>query len=183
MVCFLCLFSVNLIFDRMPLRNIKGEQVSRKEESIIIDKPTLKDTQAIKDLLDFYAKKQVLLPRSIVEIYEKIRIFWVARDNGKVVGCVGLQFSWNDLAEIKSLAVSDEYHGKGIGAMLVLRCIEEAKEYGVKQIFALTYVSEFFKKLGFVSIEKEELPHKIWTECINCQHFPNCDEDAVSMAV
>lgn len=151
-------------------------------DAISIVKPTLRHAQDIKNLLDVYAKKQIVLPRSIADIYEKIRIFWVALDaNNQLIGCVGLQFCWNGLAEIKSLAVREEYHGQNIGTMLIEKCLEEAKEFGVTKVFALTFVSGFFIKLGFKSISKDDLPQKIWSECINCQHFPHCDEDAVSI--
>ncbi|MEW6535942.1 MAG: N-acetyltransferase [Candidatus Auribacterota bacterium] len=150
--------------------------------NVTIIKPSLKHAQGIKDLIDFYSQRRIVLPRSIADIYEKIRIFWVAVDEeGTVVGCVGLQFCWNDLAEIKSLAVREDYHGKGIGRTLVEYCLAEAREFGARKVFALTYVSDFFKNLGFVSISKDDLPHKVWSECINCQHFPNCDEEAVEM--
>lgn len=153
--------------------------------SIEIIKPKLKDAQGIKSLLDYYSRQQIVLPRSIVDICEKIRIFWIAvdTDTNEIIGCAGIQFYWDNLAEIKSLAVKKEYWGKGIGNMLVQKCIEEARSFGVKKIFALTYIAEFFKKLGFQIISKNSLPQKIWTECINCQHFPNCNEDAVELVL
>lgn len=155
--------------------------MSIEKSKINIVKAKLKHASGIKELLDYYADKQIVLPRSIVDIYEKIRIFWVAMDSDKVIGCAGLQFYWNDSAEIKSLAVSEKYHGYNLGRMLVDECLKDAKHYGAKRVFALTYVTDFFKKFGFESIEKESLPQKIWTECINCRHFPNCDEDAVEL--
>ena len=151
------------------------------KKKITVVKARLEHASAIKELLDYYADKQIVLPRSIVDIYEKIRIFWVAMDCDKLVGCVGLQFYWNDSAEVKSLAVDETYQGYNIGRMLVNECLEDARRYGAKRVFALTYVTDFFKKFGFESIKKESLPQKIWTECINCRHFPNCDEDAVEL--
>lgn len=155
------------------------EKLIEGNKKISIEKPAFKHVPGIKKLIDYYAKKQIVLPRSIADIYEKIRIFWVALDNEEVIGCVGLQFYWNELAEVKSLAVDERYHGQGIGVLLVNQCIQEAKEFGVKKLFALTYIPGFFEKNGFHKVEKDELPQKIWTECINCQHFPNCEEDAV----
>ena len=148
---------------------------------IEIVKPKLRDAQGIKKLLDYYSKKQIVLPKSIVDIYEKIRTFWIACDGEKIVGCVALQFFWGDIAEVRSLALNEDYQGHGIGKLLVAKAIEDARFFEVKKVFALTYIPEFFKKLGFISIDKEQLPQKIWTECINCQHFPNCDEDAVEL--
>jgi len=148
---------------------------------IEIVKPKLCNAQGIKKLLDHYSKQQIVLPKSIVDIYEKIRSFWVACDGDEVVGCVALQFFWGDLAEVRSLAVREDYKGYGIGKRLVQKAIEDARSFEVEKVFALTYITDFFKKLGFISIDKEQLPQKIWTECINCQHFPNCDEDAVQL--
>jgi len=159
------------------------EKLEENKLNIQVIKPKLKHAQQIKDLLDYYSRQQIVLPRSIVDISEKIRIFWIAVDTvtNEVVGCAGVQFYWDYRAEIKSLAVKKEYWGHGIGNTLVKKCIEEAKEFGVKKIFALTYITDFFKKMGFEGISKNSLPQKIWTECINCQHFPNCNEDAVEL--
>ncbi|WP_461832229.1 N-acetyltransferase [Aquifex sp.] len=146
----------------------------------MIRKATVKDAKAIYNLLTDYAKKGVLLPRSLNSIYENIRDFWVYEREGKVIGCVALHIMWEDLAEIRSLAVKEEYKGEGIGSQLVKKALEEAWELGVSKVFSLTYVKDFFiKKFGFREIEKSVLPHKVWGECINCVKFPNCDEEAV----
>ena len=146
----------------------------------MIRKATVKDAKAIYNLLTDYAKKGVLLPRSLNSIYENIRDFWVYEREGKVIGCVALHIMWEDLAEIRSLAVKEEYKGEGIGSQLVKKALEEAWELGVSKVFSLTYVKEFFiKKFRFREIEKSVLPHKVWGECINCVKFPNCDEEAV----
>ncbi|MDX9701770.1 MAG: N-acetyltransferase [Candidatus Auribacterota bacterium] len=155
--------------------------MSDTESLIQIVKPKLVDAPAIKELLDYYSKQQIVLPKSLPDICEKIRIFWVARQGDDVIGCVGLQFFWGGLAELRSLAVREGYKGKGIGKQLVEHAIAEAKDFGAKRIFALTYVTDFFIKMGFARIDKELLPQKIWTECVNCCHFPNCDEDAVAL--
>ena len=157
--------------------------MSEEKFSIEIVKPKLADAPAIKALLDFYSKQDIVLPKSLPDICEKIRIFWIARHGDEVIGCVGLQFFWGKLAEVRSLAVKEGYKGYGIGRKLVSNAIEEAKDFGAKRVFALTYVADFFLKLGFDRIDKEQLPQKIWTECVNCQHFPNCDEDAVALDV
>mgnify|MGYP001565172746 CR=1 FL=1 len=120
-----------------------------------------------------------MLPRSLNELYENIRDFWVAQENNKVIGCSALHISWDDLAEIKSLAVEKNKQGLGIGKELVGACINEAGELGAKKIFVLTYQPEYFKRLGFKRIKNSELPHKIWAECINCPKFPNCQEIAL----
>ena len=116
---------------------------------------------------------------SLNSIYENIRDFWVCEENGRHVGCAALHIVWEDLAEIKSLAVSEEHKGKGIGTMLVEECLKEAEELGVKKVFVLTYAQNFFSKLNFEEVEKIKLPHKVWGECINCVKFPSCDEIAM----
>ncbi|GAB6077411.1 N-acetyltransferase [Hydrogenobaculum acidophilum] len=145
-----------------------------------IRKAKIKDAPYIHELINDYAKEGVLLPRSLSSIYENIRDFFVAIDNEKVVGACALHIVWEDLAEIKSLAVIKDYIKKGIGKALVEKCLEEAAYYNIKTVFVLTYQVDFFKKMGFKLIQKETLPHKIWGECINCSKFPSCDEIAMS---
>jgi len=146
---------------------------------MIIRKATLRDATQIKKLIDYYAKRDILLPRSIGDIYEKIREFTVYVDKNKILGCCSLQITWNDLAEIKSLAVDIKHTRKGIGSSLAKACIEEAKNMKIKRVFTLTTAPKFFKKLGFKSIKKEKLPMKIWGECVYCNRYQNCNESAL----
>lgn len=120
-----------------------------------------------------------MLPRPLSELYEGMRDFIVCEDNGKILGACALHIVWEDLAEVRSLAVDKGYQKLGIGKTLVRRCLKEAKELGLKRVFALTYNPEFFKKLGFVDIDKSSLPQKIWGDCLRCHKFPECDENAV----
>lgn len=120
-----------------------------------------------------------MIPRSINELCENIRDFIVSEDNGKVHGLCALHVLWEDLAEIRSLAVKKEYQWKGIGRKLVKRCLIEAKALGIQRIFVLTYHPDFFKKLDFVDIYKSSLPQKIWGDCVRCPKFPECDEHAL----
>lgn len=145
----------------------------------MIRKAKIDDIKQIQALINYFAKQDVMLARSINELYENIRDFWVEEQNGKIVGCCALHVSWDNLAEIKSLAVSKEKQKKGIGKELVSACLAEAKELKAKKVFALTYKPEFFKKIGFKKIRHSDLPHKIWAECINCPKFPNCQESAL----
>lgn len=144
-----------------------------------IRKATLKDAMDIYNLINHYAKEGLLLPRSLNSIYENIRDFWVCEVDGEVVGCCALHVVWEDLAEVKSLAVKEEHRGKGIGEALVMACLKEAKELGIKRVFVLTYAVGFFSKLEFEEVDKAKLPHKVWGECINCVKFPVCDETAL----
>ena len=142
----------------------------------MLRRANVKDAQAIFKILQEYAIKGILLPRSLNSIYENIRDFFVYEENGKIVGIGSLHVYWEDLAEIKSLAVLEEYQHKGIGKQIVQKCIEDAKNLGLKKVFALTYVPEFFKKLGFKEADKSEFPQKVWTECIHCVKFNDCKE-------
>ncbi len=146
----------------------------------MIRKARIPDAKAIHQLLVNYAKEGLMLSRSLADIYEFIRDFYVFEEQGRVIGTVCLHICWEDLAEVRSLAVEKGSGGKGVGRVLVLRCLEEARELGLKRVFALTYQVEFFTKLGFHEIEKSQLPHKIWADCLKCAKFPDCDETAVS---
>ncbi|MCX6799343.1 MAG: N-acetyltransferase [Candidatus Diapherotrites archaeon] len=149
----------------------------------MIKKATMRDAENIKELLSSYAKKRLLLDRSVVGIYEGIREFFVAEKDGKFAGCCALHFCWEDLAEIRSLAVKEKFKDNGYGKRLVEAALEEAKGFGVKKVFTLTFVPVFFRRLGFAEISKDALPHKIWSDCINCVHFPNCRETAMAIEI
>lgn len=145
----------------------------------MIRKARASEAEEIKKLIDYYARKNEMLPRSLSEIYENIRDYWVWEERKRIVGCGALHVSWVNLGEVKSLAVAKRYKRRGIGTALVKKCIEEAKDIGLKRIFVLTYKPGFFKKKGFKSIGKGELPNKIWSECVRCVKFPNCNEVAL----
>ena len=146
----------------------------------MIRKAVIGDAEKIYSLIHFWAKKRKVLKRSLNAIYEDIRDFWIYENKGKIIGCCALHIvGWQDMAEIKSLVVAKTQQGKGIGTKLVKKCLAEAKTLGIKQIFALTFVPKFFKNLEFKTIDKNQLPHKIWSDCVNCFYFPNCDEQAV----
>lgn len=136
------------------------------------------DVKEIHTLLKFYAGEGLLLGRSISSLYDQLRDFVVYDENG-VKGVCSLHICWDDLAEIRSLAVAREKQGIGIGETLVKVCLEEALSLEITQVFTLTYQAPFFRKLGFKEIDKRDLPHKIWSDCINCPQFPDCDEEAL----
>jgi amino-acid N-acetyltransferase len=137
------------------------------------------DALAMQRLINAFADQGAMLHRSLSELYENIRDFFVVEDAGEVVGCGALHVCWKDLAELKSLAVAPTSQGLGYGRMLVNACVEEADSVGVSKVFALTYVPELFEKLGFVRTDKALLPRKVWTECVYCPKFPACGEIAV----
>jgi amino-acid N-acetyltransferase len=144
-----------------------------------IRKATVGDVKKIQTLVNYYAKRERMLPRSLNELYENIRDFWVYAEGRNIVGCCALHVDWEDLAEVKSLAVSPKKSGRGTGRRLLEKCLKDAKALKVKKVFALTYVPEFFENAGFAIVDKKELPHKIWSECIKCCYFPNCKEIAM----
>lgn len=148
-----------------------------------IRKAVLGDVPAIHKLINYFAKKDWMLPRSLNYLYENIRDFWVAEQGGEIIGCSALHVDWVDLAEIKSLAVMETHKKKGIGGKLVSRCLEEAGKLGAARVFALTYLPEFFKKCGFSRYPKSKLPHKVWSDCLNCPKFPDCDEISVAIEI
>ncbi len=138
------------------------------------------DVRQIHILLQGYADQKLLLGRSISSLYDHLRDFVVFDENGGTIsGVCSLHICWDNLAEIRSLAVTENGQGSGIGRKLVQTCMQEAVDYGITRIFTLTYQPEFFKKLGFEDIDKRELPHKIWSDCIHCSMFPDCDEEAL----
>jgi len=145
----------------------------------MIRKAKIKDIKPIQELINSFARQDIMLARSLNELYENIRDFWVVEEKGKVIGCAAMHISWDDLAEIKSLAVAKKYQSKGKGKELINACLEEARNLGARKVFALTYRPEYFKKLGFKRVKNASLPHKIWAECINCSKFPNCQEIAL----
>ena len=149
----------------------------------MIRKATLNDVKAIQSLINQYAETGQMLPRTLNELYEHLRDFHLYEDNGSLAGVCALHVSWEGLAEIRSLAVRSDRVKRGIGAELVRKCLAEANELNVKRVFVLTYQAGFFRKLGFADVDKKELPHKIWTDCLNCVKFPNCDESALVINV
>ena len=148
-------------------------------EEVLVRKALLKDVKDIYDMVEFYARKGEMLHRPLNEIYSYLRDFYVFESGGAVVGVAALHICWEDLAEIRTLAVRENAGGRGIGTSLVNACLDEARMFGVKRVFALTYKPAFFEKLEFKSVDKAILPQKIWGDCIKCVKFPNCDENAV----
>lgn len=149
------------------------------ESKAVIRKARAEDVPAIQKLVGYFAARGELLPRTLNEIYQHLRDFFVCELHGEVVGIAALSLYWEDLAEVRSLAVAEGQGGKGLGAALVQACLEEAARLGIRRVFALTYRPGFFEKLGFQGIDKRELPQKIWKDCIRCAKFACCDEVAL----
>lgn len=142
------------------------------------------DADKICSLVNHYAERGKMLHRSLESVYGALREFLVAQDNnGNVIGCVALDIFWSDLAEVKSLAVSPDLVGKGIGGKLVKATIADARRLGIKKIFALTYEKEFFARQGFSETDRRTLPEKVWRECFACPKADACDEIAMLLSL
>jgi amino-acid N-acetyltransferase len=137
------------------------------------------DVKAIHGLINTYAERDLMLFRSLADIYTNRQTFLVAEQDGLIVGCCALEVIWSDLAEVKSLAVEENHKGRGVGSSLVNAAVEKAQTVGVPKVFGLTLKPQFFEKLGFKIVDKGELPMKVWSDCARCTKQQNCDETAV----
>jgi amino-acid N-acetyltransferase len=151
-----------------------------------IKKAVIGDVKAIHTILNHYANQGLLLPRSLSELYDHLRDYYVLENNDQenlIQGVCALGICWEDLAEIKCLAVSRDLQDKGFGSELVEACLNDARSLGLARVFTLTYIPDFFVRLGFKEVEKSALPHKIWADCLKCPKFPHCDETALMIAL
>jgi len=151
---------------------------------MITRESNVKDVDQICSLISHYAGSDRMLFRSKADICENIQTFIVADDGGgRIAGCGALSVVWTDLAEIKSLAVSEDYKGKGVGNQIVRYAIDNAEKLGIKRVFALTLEPGFFKKLGFQTVDRDQLPMKVWSDCAKCPKQDHCDEIAVAFDI
>jgi amino-acid N-acetyltransferase len=153
--------------------------VTKKQLRVKVEKAKIGDAPHIHRLVNEFADRGEMLHRPLSEIYENIRDYFVVKDGDHLIGCVALHVSWENLAEIKAMAVTEGDQGLGLGRALAEACLAEARELGIPTIFCLTYKPAFFAKLGFRQIDVMELPRKVWGECYRCAKFPNCDEVAM----
>jgi len=148
----------------------------------MIRKAVIRDIKPIHKLLGYYADQGLLLPRSLSELYDHLRDFFIIEETGQepsIIGACALGICWEDLAEIRSLAVAEGQQGRGFGSQLVETCLKDAVSLELKNVFTLSYVPDFFSRLGFREVEKSRLPHKVWADCLKCPKFPDCDETAM----
>lgn len=159
----------------------KNETADKKEGKLTIRKARIGDIKKIHKLLSAYTTEGTVLPRSLSELYDQLRDFFVYLDpaDGSIAGTCAMHICWERIAEIRSLAVVNDHQRAGIGSGLVHACIQEARQLEVEQIFVLTYAVKFFKKFGFKKVDKSVLPHKVWSDCMKCVKFPDCDEEAM----
>jgi len=148
-------------------------------EPIQVRKATMSDIQHLLQLINSYAAKGIMLPRTEFEMSENIRDFMLAFSGDRLVGCGALHFYSPTSGEIRSLAVHPAAKTRGIGRIVVETLLGEARKFGLHSVFAFTYVEKFFQRLGFVEVERGELPLKAWKDCLRCPKFQACDEIAV----
>jgi amino-acid N-acetyltransferase len=154
-------------------------RAGRIDPGLRVEKAGVRDAAQIHGLVNQFAQRGDMLPRTLGEVYENLRDFFVVRGGGELLACVALHIMWDDMAEVRSLAVHEESQAQGLGAILVEACVEEAQALGLKTLFALTYRPAFFGKLGFRQADVMTLPRKVWNECYRCPKFPGCNEIAM----
>jgi len=148
----------------------------------MLRKAKSQDVKSIHEILNNYANQVILLPRSLSELYDHLRDFYVIEDSepqGNILGMCALSLSWENLGEIRSLVVVERSQKRGLGSQLVEACLAEAVELGLSEVFVLTMIEDYFARFSFRQVEKSTLPHKIWADCIKCPRFPDCDEVAM----
>ncbi len=153
---------------------------------LILRKAMVKDVKQIHELLmkEAATGEGIVLPRSFNDLYNRLRDFYVIEDDvsREIVGCCALAITWKDIAEIRSLVVSQPLRRKGWGRRLVEACVSEALTFGLFKVFTLTAKPEFFKKLGFCLVDHATLPQKVWADCLNCPKYPDqCNEVAMQL--
>ena len=141
------------------------------------------DARAIMTLVNELAIQQVMLPRSPASVIENIRDFVIAEVGGEFAGCGALAITWSDIAEVRSLAVAPAMQKHGLGRVLVDALVRDAERLGIPRLFAFTYVPGFFAKMGFTICQHEDLPHKVFNDCMHCPKFLACDEIAMTRAL
>ena len=167
------------LYDRL-----KGGLITTME--FLIRKARIGEIKQIHSMIKQFSETGKILPRSLSELYDQLRDFFVCLDrenDADLFGMCAMHICWEDIAEIRSLAVLGEYRHQGIGAKLVEACLSEAVTLGIYKVFVLTYSVPFFQKFGFVEIDKSVLPHKVWTDCVKCVRFPDCDETAMLLTI
>jgi amino-acid N-acetyltransferase len=148
-------------------------------KNIEVRKASMQDIPALLELINGYAAKGIMLPRTEFEMSENMRDFSVAYDGNRLAGCGALHFYSPAIGEVRSLAVAESHKTHGIGRLIVESLVYEAKMYGLDAVFAFTYVPGFFGRVGFNEVERGELPLKAWKDCLRCPKFHSCDEIAV----
>ena len=139
----------------------------------------IQDIPAISQIINDCAEYGLMLHRSLAFLYEHVRDFHVAIEGDRVAGVCGLSIVWADLAEVYALAVHPDFRRHGLGTRLVLSCVDEAEELGIRRLMSLTYEQKFFERCGFSVVDRQTLPLKVWSDCVRCAKRQACDEIAM----
>lgn len=147
----------------------------------LIQRAKLSDMPQVHKLITYFAEQDEMLHRPLSELYENVRDYYVIKEGDEVIACGSLHIVWDDLAEVKAVAVREDYQAHGLGTLIVSRCIEEAREMGLATVFCLTIKPGYYERVGFVQSDVMTLPRKVWGECLRCPKFPSCNEIALVM--
>jgi amino-acid N-acetyltransferase len=147
----------------------------------MIRRARVTDVKAIHALVRRFADEELMLPLSFGEITDRLRDFHVLETESGIIGTIALHVTWDRLVEVRSLAVAPEAQKHGYGRELVGAALRDARELGAEEVFTLTYVPEFFERLGFTRVDRSALPHKVWQDCVKCTKFPDCGEIALTL--
>ncbi|MEE2709891.1 MAG: N-acetyltransferase [Gemmatimonadota bacterium] len=150
---------------------------------MVVRRAVIGDVAGILEVIQPYVDDDTVLAVPVYELYERIRDFYVTEEDGVITGCGSLMIMWHDLAEVRSLVVRRGHQGVGIGRKIVEALIQEARTLGIASVFALTYQTIFFLRIGFQVVPKERLPHKVWKDCTYCAKFTHCDEIPVELVL
>ncbi len=145
----------------------------------MIRRANVADVSALGRIINDCAEYGLMLHRPMGFLYEHMRDFHVAEDDGRVIGVCGLNIVWSNLAEVYALAVCSTHRGRGLGGLLVEACVDDAKQLGIARLMTLTYEQKFFDRLGFEICDRQQLPLKVWSECVRCSKNQACDEIAM----
>lgn len=151
----------------------------KSAEDFLIRKACLPDMPAVKKMIDKVSADASVLPRTLIELCESVRDFHLCETGGELAGCCALHVDMQNLAEVRTLIILDEFRDNGLGGRLLQACLREARVLGVERVYALTRIEGFFLKHDFTVIDKHDLPSKVFRDCVRCPKFPDCDETAV----
>lgn len=147
--------------------------------AVTVRRARVADVPRLYEIINYYAASGDMLPKTLDQLYNRVRSLNVAEADSEVVGCAALHITWADLAEVVSVAVHPDFQGRGVGRRLVLPLLDEARDLGIPTVFTLTLQAAFFSKLGFREVPRFRLPHKIWQDCKSCFKQDRCDEIAM----
>jgi amino-acid N-acetyltransferase len=153
------------------------------EAAVEVRRARVGDVPRLYEIINYYAARGDMLPKTMDQLYNRVRNFNVAEADGEVVGCAALHITWADLAEVVSVSVHPDFQGRGLGRLLVEPLFDEARALGIPTLFTLTLQVGFFSRLGFREVPKLRLPHKIWQDCTTCFKQDRCDEIAMVRSV